>query len=183
MKKLVRMILILMLTLSLLVGCSSGEAAPQSAEEAPVESPAEALDIAGKYTGTMTLGKTQIVYNSDGNLSSEPYAAEGKSEWEGESVEVSFEVQKIDDSTLKITTLGEDTSSAMVYQGAYDIKSNQFTSKFQQEDAPSLENTLSLKFSEIEGIIRVEGTLNTVSSAPELVGLVNEIAIAMQKVE
>ena len=178
-----RILLILLLALSLLVGCANNEPAEQAPEKTSGEAIVETLDIAGIYTGTMTLGKTQIVYDSDGELSSEPYAAEGESEWEGESVEVSFRVEFIDDSTLKITPMGEDTSRSTIYQDTYDKNTNQFTHKFQQADAPSLENTLSLKFLEINGIINAKGTLNTVSTATELAGLVNEIAIDMQKVE
>jgi len=104
-KKIILMLILILSTCLLFAGCGdggSGEEASQESDGGIPASGAEALagigieDLSGSYAGTMTLTKVGIVYDSedvdeDGNIL-HYYKPEGTSEWEGDSVDVAFEV-------------------------------------------------------------------------------------------
>lgn len=166
---LVMVLLTLTLTLSLNTGCSGEDVAPT----------AEPLELTGTYTGTITIGKTQIVYDSDGEEDSEPYAAEEENAWEGTASEVTITVEQIDESTVKLIF----PESELTYEGEYDASTNVFTYQYVDEDFESLENTLTLSFAEADGGITADGKLISTSSLPELSGLSNEVIFDLAKSE
>ncbi len=171
MKKMVKQVVMIMvlLTLSLSAGCS-GEDAAQTGEP---------LDLTGTYTGTMTIGKTQIVYDSDGEEDSGLYAAEGENSWEGTANEVTVTMEQIDDSTVKLIF----PESELTYEGEYDASTNVFAYQYVDENFESLENLLTLSFADADGVITANGKLISSSSLPELSGLSNEVIFDLVKSE
>ena len=169
MKKSFALIMSLVIMVGLLSACAG---------ETPGETVAP-LDVAGTYSGTMTIGKTQIVYDSGPDGASEPYATEDAGEWENTVVDAKFQVEMIDETTMELTA----TEGEMTFQGEYSPSSNEFIYKYVDEELGSLENTVTLQFEETDGSISATGTIITVSDQPELSGLSNEVLIDLKKTE
>lgn len=172
MKKMMKQVVMIMvlLTLSLSTGCSGEDAAPT----------AESLDLTGTYTGTMTLGQVQVVYDYDiEDKPREPYAAEEENAWEGTTNDVTITMERIDESTAKLTFSGNELS----YEGAFDASTNVFTYQYVDEDFESMKNTLTLSFEEADGVIHAHGKLIGICSLPELSGLSNEMIFDLVKSE
>jgi len=171
MKKMMKQVVMVMvlLTLSFGTGCSGADAAPT----------AEPLDLTGTYTGTMTLGEMQIVYDYDIAGNSELYAVTDETTWEGTVSDVTAELEMINESTIRLTFHEGELS----YEGAYDASTKIFTYQYADEDFEDMENVLTLSFSEIDGVITAKGKIIGTSSLPELSGLSNEAIFDLSKSE
>lgn len=119
------MLILILSTCLLFAGCSGGGEAgvPENSGGIPA-SGAEALarlgidSLSGSYSGTMTLTKVGVVYDSDdvdedGNVL-HYYKPEGTSEWEGDSVDASLEVV-LEGDTVNVLNSDGETAFAVTY--------------------------------------------------------------------
>lgn len=189
MKKLILM-LIMILTCLLFAGCGGGdggngdEASKESAAGIPA-SGAEALagigieDLSGSYEGTMTMTKVGVVYDSEdmdeeGNVL-HYYKPEGTSEWEGESVDVAFEIALEGD---EVNVLSGDGETA--FNVTYDPLTGAWGSS--KSVPPGTEITAG-EFSKVDGKAHIKIIFTSTYENTEVPDGVNEMIIEITKVD
>lgn len=164
MKRKIWVMVLIILLISLAGGCA-GEETPQAAGIG---------DVSGTYSGTMTMAKVEIVFDYDG-AAGEEYAVEGKSDWEGFSSDVKYEVLQNADNTLTFTSINEDPSDNEEFMGSYDPESGQFV---YEVDA---NNVYNIMFTNTDGLITAIGVMTQTSALPELDDLKNEVTFELTK--
>lgn len=181
--------LVLILSVSLLfAGCAKSgpeeEAAAGKAGGIPA-SGTEALAslgidaLSGTYSGTMTLAKVGVVYDSedtdeDGNIL-HYYKPEGTSEWEGDSVDVSLEVVLEGDEVSILNSEGE-TAFAVVYDPQTGTWGNS------KSVSAGTEITAG-EFSKVDGKPHVKITLTSTFENTEVSDGVNETVLELTKAD
>lgn len=171
MKKIAKLVMFFLITLTLMVACGDSQGSQSES--------GEKLDISGTYTGTMTFTKVEIVYDTDEDANGEEtityYEPEGESEWIGERVEATYKVEKMDDQSVTITSVGSDGSELKSFKGSYRNDGNKF---FYEEDEIGGKNTITLEFSDMGDTIAAKGVILFTHTET---GLVNEISLDLKK--
>lgn len=189
MKKKIIVALALILSVSLLfAGCSKGgkeeqtaageaKGIPVSGEEALASLGIDALS--GSYSGTMTLTKVNVVYDSedtdeDGNVL-HYYRPEGTSAWEGDSVGVSLEVVLEGDEVVILNSEGK-TAFAV----AYDPQTGTWGNS--KSVSPGTEITAG-EFSKVDGKAHIKIILTSTFENTEVPDGVNETVLELTKAD
>lgn len=170
MKKIGIFILLVAFVLTVMVGCS----------DSGTEGPKEMLDISGDYSGTMTMSKIEIVYDSDEDSNGEEirnyYEPEGESEWLGESVSANFRVVVNDDQSVILTGVSDDGSENLGLKGKYNQDKSEF---YYETEEIGGKNEIFLTFAEENDAMIAKGKM--VFTHTET-GLVNETTIDLKKI-
>lgn len=186
MKKTIVMLVLILSICLLFAGCQKqgGEeaAAPEESGGAPASGD-EALaqlgidSLSGTYSGTMTLTKVQVVYDSDdvdedGNIL-HVYRPEGTSEWEGESVDATLEVVQEGDEVRILNSSGA-TAYAVTYDSA--------TGTWKSSKSASLGTEITAgEFSLTDGKSHVKITFTQTFENSEVPDGVNETVLELTK--
>jgi hypothetical protein len=190
MKKFILMLIMILSICLLFAGCGSGdggngEEASQESTAGIPESGAEALaglgieDLSGSYAGTMTMTKVGVVYDSedmdeDGNIL-HYYKPEGTSEWEGESVDVTFEVALEGDEVNVLNGEGET---------AFNVTYDPLTGTWENsKDVPPGTEITAAEFSKVDGKAHIKIVFTSTYENTEVPDGVNEIVIEITKAD
>lgn len=188
MKKLIFTLTLILSACLLFAGCQSGgdkgETVPGDGGGIPA-SGAEALarlgidSLSGTYSGTMTLTKVGVVYDSedvdeDGNIL-HYYKPEGISKWEGDSVEASLEVV-LEEDTVRVLNSDGETAFAVTYDPLTGAWGNS------KSVPPGTEITTG-EFSKVDGKPHVKITLTSTFEHTEVPDGVNETVLGLTKAE
>lgn len=149
------------LLVALTVGCGGEE---------PAASP-EGLDVEGEYSGTMTITRVEVVYDTDDE--ERYYQPEDTSEWIGESMEISYSIS-LDGDKMTLTPTGD---GGTVFSGDYKTESNEFVYTIPGEEGFD-DTVLSLIFSKEGDVVKGTGTI--VQTHTET-GWVNERTLELTK--
>ena len=185
MKKIIFVLFFILSICLPLAGCQSGgEAASENAEGIPATG-AEALaglgidSLSGSYSGTMTLTKVGVVYDSedvdeDGNIL-HCYRPEGTSEWEGDSVEASLEVV-LEEDTVRILNSDGETAFAVTYDSLTGTWGN-------SKSVPSGTEITAGEFSKVDGMAHIKIVFTATYENTEVADGVNETVLELTKAE
>lgn len=184
-KKIIFVLMLILSTCLLLAGCQSGgEAAPENAGGIPA-SGVEALarlgidSLSGSYSGTMTLAKVGVVYDSDdvdedGNVL-HYYRPEGTSEWEGDSVDATLEVV-LEEETVRVLNSDGETAFAVTY----DPQTGTWGSS--KSVSSGTESTAG-EFSKVDGKAHVKIVFTATFENTEVADGVNETVLELTKAD
>lgn len=187
MKKIIFMQILILSICLLFAGCSKGsdeEATAGNAGGIPT-SGAEALarlgidSLNGSYSGTMTLTKVGVVYDSDdvdedGNIL-HFYRPEGTSDWEGDSVDATLEVV-LEEDTVRVLNSGGKTAFAVTYDPLTG------TWESSKSVPPGTEITAG-EFSKVDGKAHVKIVFTTTFENTEVPDGVNETVLQLTKTD
>lgn len=188
MKKIIFALLLILFVSLIFTSCAKdGEeekAAAGEAEGIPA-SGAEALvrlgidSLSGAYSGTMTLTKVGVVYDSedvdeDGNIL-HYYRPDGTSEWEGNSVDASLEVV-LEGDTVRVLNSDGETAFAVTYDPLAGTWGN-------SKSVPAGTEITAGEFSKVDGKPHVKITLTSTFENTEVPDGINETVIELTKAE
>ncbi len=188
MKKTIFILILILSTSLLLVGCQSGaneEAAGPGAAEDIAASGAEALarlgidSLSGSYSGTMTLTKVGVVYDSDdvdedGNIL-HVYKPEGTSEWEGDSVEATLEVV-LEEDTVRVLNSSGETAFSVTYDPLTGAWAN-------SKSIPTGTEITKGEFSKVDDKAHVKIVFTTTFENSEVPDGINETVLELTKAD
>ena len=185
MKKRILVLILILLTCLMLAGCQSGGEASSENADGIAASGAEALaqlgidSLSGSYTGTMTLTKVGVVYDSDdvdddGNVLNY-YKPEGTSEWEGDSVDASLEVVLEGDTVNVLNSDGE-----IAFAVTYDPMTGSWKNS---KDVPSGTEITVGEFSKVDGKAHVKIVFTATYENTEVADGVNETVLELTKAD